>query len=468
MASAAIHNRDAMRRYMRLITLGGALAMVFVTCTMSPVTTDFLKELGATEFHFGLLSGIPLLMVALQFVGAYISGQLHRRKSWFIVMLVSGRFLYLPAAYLPLLFPELDANATIYLFIACVAACTGLAHFATPLWLSWMGDLIPARILNRYWAERHRVLQGVWTLSFLGVAAFSYYSSAMSAQVMFRILATIGAITGIVDIILFVWVHEPQNMQTGNRRMLDLLTEPLRHKEYRTLVVFNCLFSAAAMFAAAFMQIYVLKILGVPRWQTILIWSAVGLGSAFIARTWGRLADRHGHRPILVTCVAGKPLAALVFLLITPRMAFPVLTAFFLFDSMLNAGYFIGVNGYKLKMAPRENRSMFIAATMALAGMAGGLSAIAAGALLRVTSGMAIEFAGRTWINYHLIFLISFIMRVACIPVAIAIREPNSSSSAVVLAHLRGLWPLRTLMLPFALYRSNQERKQTPDQQPGH
>ena len=42
---------------------------------------------------------------------------------------------------------------------------------------------------------------------------------------------------------------------------------------------------------------------------------------------------------------------------------------------MLNAGYFIAMNGYRLKMAPRENRPMFIAATLAFSGIAGGLAA---------------------------------------------------------------------------------------------
>lgn len=442
--------------YMRLITAGGCLAMVFVACVNSPIATDFLRELGATEFQFGLLGGIPMILLFLQFVGGYISGRVPRRKPLFMIMLIAGRLLYLPAAFLPLFLTNISGQALVYIFIFCAAMCGAMNNFATPLWFSWMGDLIPRRILNRYWAERHRALQWVWTMAYLAVAGYTFLGvGKLSPRTTFPLLATIGVVAGVVDIILFTWVKEPPNHHTGQRRMLELLTEPLRNREFRTMVFFHCYFSASTILAASFMQIYALRVLGLPVWQATMIWCMVGLGSVFIARMWGRLADRFGHRPILLMCVAFKPMLALVFLLVTQRTALPVLAFCFFFDSMANAGYFIAVNGYKLKMAPRENRSMYIAATMALSGIAAGMASIAGGALLKSLDGFSMDFGGRTWINYHVIFLISFILRLTCIPLATRIRETNSASTAAVLAHMRGQWPLRMFLYPVGLYRSH-------------
>ncbi|MBT3295003.1 MAG: hypothetical protein HN919_12420 [Verrucomicrobia bacterium] len=49
--------------------------------------------------------------------------------------------------------------------------------------------------------------------------------------------------------------------------------------------------------------------------------------------------------------------------------------------------------------------------------------------------------------------LVGLWYRLACIPMAIAIREPASSSAVTVLAHVRGIWPMRMLMFPLGLRR---------------
>ena len=121
---------------------------------------------------------------------------------------------------------------------------------------------------------------------------------------------------------------------------------------------------------------------------------------------------------------------------------------------MLNAGMSVATNGYMLKLAPRENRSMFVAAISGLAGVCGGVAALAAGWFLQWTAGFAWEGFGRTWNNYQLLFAISIVLRVACIPLGRRVREPKSLGTAKLLTELTGVWPLRILLFPVGLYRS--------------
>jgi predicted MFS family arabinose efflux permease len=260
-------------------------------------------------------------------------------------------------------------------------------------------------------------------------------------------------VAGVIDIVLFTWVHEPPNELVRNTHPLDTFLEPLRHREFRTFVLFSCMFSASAMLAASFMQIFVLGELGVPRWQVNLIWCMQGVGGVTVARMWGRLADRHGQRPVLLICIIFKPLVCIAFFLATPGNAFVMLLIVLLFDSMLNAGYVLAANGYQMRMAPKRNRSMFVAATMALAGVAGGIGSIVGGLFLKNTQAFHLHLAGRDWNHYHLLFLLSFVMRALCIPLAAAIKEPDSSATAHVVSYLRGLWPMRMLLFPVGLYK---------------
>lgn len=444
---------STLNRSLRLITVGGCLAMVYSTGVASPVTTQFFRAVGATEVHFGLLAGLPMVALAAQFPGAYLANCVRRRKPWFLSLAILSRVLYLAVAFLPLFLWPGSGPAVVLPLVVLVAVSGVLANLTVPLWFTWIGDLVPRRVLSRYWGVRQRYMTLVWTACFVCVAAFTYRARGMSAIQAFPIIVTVACLAGVVDICLFGWVREPENVATPRRRALDVLLEPLRHSEYRTLIVFGCAFSASAVFGAAFMQLYVLEVLALPVWKTTLIWCTYGLGSALVSPAWGRIVDQHGHRPVLLLCVVFKPLVCLVFLLVTARTAFLVLSVCFFLDSMLNGGYAIAVNGYMLTMAPREGRSMFVAAIAALSGIAGGCGAMLAGWFMRSTQDFSLLFWGREWTNYHLLFGLSFVARALCIRLAAAVREPASAPPAVVLCYLRGTWPFRMLLFPVGLYR---------------
>jgi MFS family permease len=177
------------------------------------------------------------------------------------------------------------------------------------------------------------------------------------------------------------------------------------------------------------------------------------LGNAVAAPVWGKIADRHGHRPVMRLCAWMKPAICLVFLLVTPATAVLVLSVSFFLDGILNSGMEISVNGFMLKLAPRENRSMFIAAICALSGVASGLGAVLGGIFLEATQSFSFAFLGRTWNHYHLIFLLSFLLRIPAIRMAGMVREPASGRSTVVLSELMSLWPMKALTFPVGLYR---------------
>ncbi len=438
-------------RYLRNITFAGSLCMVYVGCVASPVATEFFRGLGATELHFGLLGGLPMIMLLMQFVGAWWTNHMRRRKAWFVPLVIGARLLWLGVALLP--FVAGGGTPTVLAaMIGLIALSGAIGNLTVPMWFSWMGDLIPRRILNRYWGGRQRATTLTLTLTALAITTFTFYVRDFPVGPLYVALVCIGCTAGTIDILIFLRVREPPNLRTTDHPW-ETFCAPLREPNYRTLVVFLCTHAAACMPAAVFMLVYTLDVLQVPLWQTALVWCLPGLGAAVVAPAWGRLAERFGHRPILRLCSAFKPGIAVVFLLVTPEYAFWVLAPTLFFDSMLNAGYEIASNGYMLKLAPRRNRSMFIAAITSLSGLAGGLAAIAAGGLLKATSGMVVPLAGREWNHYQLIFALSLVLRVMCVPLAGRIREPTSARSRVVANAILETWPFRFFSFPVGLYR---------------
>lgn len=427
-----------LRRSLVLITLGGSLCMVYMTGVASPAQTEFFRHLGATKIHFGLLGGIPPMMMFMQFVGAWLAARVVRRKPIFITALILSRLVHIPVAFVPLLLPELSVQARFTLIILLTTIGAALTDVGTPMWFSWMADLIPGPIFNRYWGIRHAWTQTTWTVSYLGVALITRLMD-FPILVTYPILVVGGVAAGIADILLFVRVAEPAN--PGRQKpMLAGLLEPLRHPEYRTFIGFSCFKNFSIMFAASFMRLYALESLEVTVAQATVLWCLYGVGGAMVARRWGRIADRHGHRPILIICTYMKPFIVTVFFLVTPGTVLWILPAAFVIDSATNAGSYVAGNGYMLQMAPAENRSMFVAVIHALTAFFAGLGSMAAGYFLEGISGVEVVALGKTLTPYHFLFLVSFFMRFVCAGFSHRIRQSKSSPPGQVLDDFMDLW----------------------------
>lgn len=424
--------------------------MVYVAAVNSPVFTAFVRDLGATEFHIGLIGGLPLAMLLFQFVGALLANRLVRRKPVFLVLIIIGRMVYLPIALLPILMPE--SSHLITLVIVMVAVSAALSNVIGPAWFSWMADIIPKQILNRYWAGRHMVMQLTWLFVTVAVALFVWFSG-LDVRISFLILASVGVAAGVMDILLFIWVHEPPNAVVKGEPIISILTAPLKDPDFRTFIYFQCAWAFCGMFGASFMMLYALEGLQLGEGRTTLVWCCPVM-NALMAPYWGRLADRHGHRSILAICTTMKPVIVAVFALVTPQSAFWVLALVLFFDSIWNAGLFVSTNGYMLKMSPQRNRSVFVASITGLSGIFGGLGAICGGAFLRSTEGFNMEFAGREWNNFQLLFALDFILRVACAFLVYHVKEAESSDHDVVLNEVRGQWPMRFILFPVGFYRN--------------
>ncbi len=442
----------SLRHALRTVVIGGCLAMVYTVGIGSPATTEFFRSVGANEFHFGLITGIPLVMLLMQFAGAAVLNRVARRKPVFVVCLVLCRLLYLAVAALPLLLRTRSPGTVVPVILVLLAISAATHNFAVPFWYSWMADLIPGRVRNRVWGWRQRAMHIAWSVANLAVTFF-LYRTTWPATVTFPILTVLAVAAGIADVLLFLGVPEPPNPIMQERQVWTDLRAPLADPGYRRFVLFSCVWSFATMTAAAFMQLYVLKVLNLSPWKTSLIWCAQGLGMALASGMWGRLTDRYGHRPVLIVCVALKPAIVVVFMLLTPTNVIWLLPLAFLPDGMLNAGYGLASNGYMLAISPRRNRSMFIAAITGLAGVCGGLAAMLTGALLARTAAWGGVVFGRAWNHYHVAFALSLAMRLACLGLARAVREPKAVRSRQLLVAMLDEWPFAALRFPVGLYR---------------
>ena len=441
--------------------------MGFMIPVQGAVAVDFFRYHGFREKHIGILKAIPMFMFALQFVGALWNNHLHRRKAAFMALLISGRLAFLGVLVLPLFVPGRQSAWLSWGMLGVVAVSAGLRMLGPPLWFPWMSDLIPHQILGRYWGRRQRwmlltqVGVRVVLIVFTSVCEFMQVSPA----VVFAVILPVAVASGVADILLFIRVPEPPHLNAPHRSAWSLLIEPLRSHQCRRFLLWNCTYMAAVMLAASFIHYYMLEFLGLSVWKVVLVFSVAGLGMAASADFWGRLLDRHGHRPVIIICSSLKPVIPLVFMLVTPATAVFVLPMFILFDSCLNAGNDIAKQGVMMKLGPRENRSMFIAAMMSFPALAAGGASLLGGAFLDTCREVQFPCCGRTWTAFHLLFLISSVLRMLSAVLARGLHEPRSSRSGVLLWNILGSGVGRALAWPLnVFYRgSDEDDTDTPE-----
>ncbi len=439
----------------RAIIVAGCMAMIYTQLTMSPATIEFARSLGATGWHIGILGAIPTLMLFMQFVAAVLANHLqYRRWTWFSFTILQ-RLMLIPIAAGPWLFPNLTDQTWLWGLIILTAINHALIHFTTPLWLSWMGDYLPHEGLNRYWGIRQLWMYWSGVLSLLGGAIF-LAESGLGIQQGFATLIYLGGIFGIIDILIFLKVDEPPVTKMKEPKLKEVLLTPFKDQNFRSFISFTCFWHFAAMLGAPFISYYLLDYIGMDVFRLLLLWTCAWLGGAFFSKRLGQMAEHFGNRPMLILCTAFKStnMVGLFFLPRDPTIAFWIMVPIFILDSLLNAGIAIANNGFMLKNSPAENRTMYIAAGTAVAGLVGGFTSIVTGAFLVFSSGWSMTLGEVEFNNFHIVFATSFIMRLAAAVFARTIREPESHWTAQVVVQMVGVTPFRILRFPVGLYRS--------------
>jgi hypothetical protein len=428
--------------------------MAYTQLTLSAAAIDFTRQLGGNGLHVGVLNALPTGMLFIQFLAALLANHLQYRRPVWMTLSIIQRLMYVPVLAGPWIWPQVPDSTWLWIYISSVAVEQGLQHFGSPLWLSWMGDYLPHRGLNEYWGVRHLWMQWSAAASLCG-AALLLHETGMGIRVGFPLLVMFGSVLGVIDILLFLRVEEPRVTPMPNPNLKKVLLAPFKHAGFRSFIGFMCAFQFAAMLGATFISLYLLQHVGMTLFQVLMLWTFSWIGGAVTSRQLGIWAERWGNKPVLVLCTAFKSVL-MISLLTIPEdvtLAFWLLVPVFMFDAALNAGFTIAQNGFLLKNSPAENRTMYIAAGTALAGMVGGATSVFAGIVLSSLGDWRLDLHGYDFTGFHLMFVISIGLRLASLLLVAKIQEPHVYETMQVVTQLVGVTPLRLLRYPVGLYR---------------
>lgn len=359
------------------VNLAGALGMVFCTYAApgSILLTLFLQDwLHADKWQIGLVMTLTYLGPTFEPLGALLAEWLGRRKLLFILGFLGNRLPFVGLAFIPFLDPTTNRDLSIVLILAMVAWTRVFAHLGNPAWWSWMADLIPPSRRGRFFAGRSQATSAVAAVSFIVAMLLLHYCGGLHNRALVSALFAVGCFFGVVDILLYFRVPEP-NMRAYRGQAptapptLTSFLKPFRLPAYRRLILGVGLWAFSVNLVLPFVPVYQFgEVLGPCRlglglsWKFLAVLNVAGSVAAMLSsRWWGRFSERLGPRALLLLA-SGHLFVNLSYLFIPPGRFLGPLVLVAMISGALTAAWAVAVNQLLLALAPRAHRGIFVSA----------------------------------------------------------------------------------------------------------
>ncbi|HPI33664.1 MAG TPA: MFS transporter, partial [candidate division Zixibacteria bacterium] len=432
------------RAALTLISVEGALATVFTVLTGGAFLTGLALLWGANDFEIGLLTAAPFLAPIAQLASAYLIDRTGARKRITVRYSVIARqswWLIVPVALLPIGFK-------LEILIAVVIVCAVAINIATVGWMSWVADLVPERIRGRFFGTRNVAISLATLLAtMIGGIIVDYFRHRGREPVGFAVIIAAAAAFAAAAAVLLN--RTPDRPSRGARIGWDRLVEPLRNPTFRHLLVVFSAWNCAIGIAAPFFAPHMLTNLGMSFTLVAAYSSAAAVIGMFMNRPWGALIDRFGCKPVIAFTALGIGFIPLVWLFPTAGHL-GILIPEVIFSAILWTGFNLAAFNIPIANSPSGRRNAYLALFSMVTGIAFFAASLLGGYLAERWSGMTWQIGGRTFVNYHLLFAISAVLRFGSGLYALTFHEPAEKRLPVMIQFmgysvLRAVWTGRHL-----------------------
>jgi len=398
-----------LRRALLLIALAwGVFGSMWANTVSGAPFAAYARKLGATTLVYGLMASLPFLGTLAQIPGAYIVERTRRRKPLFVWSCLIARASWLVAAALPWLFA--DAGPRVVGLMAVVFLSAALGNLGSPGWLSWFGDVVPARTRGKYIGVRARLAT---LMGMIAALAAGYALDRSSAYWMYTVVLGVAALLGVSDTLLLFGVREPH--MTGSAdppRLMNIVLGPLRDEPFRRYLAYAASSALCQWIIAPFVWLFALEYLGLGKLTANLYLMVLPLAAMTVLfPLWGGLVDRYGCRPTLTLSWIGMSIFPVAWFFATP-VGNEWLAIVGVVTGAFSAGMQVAEFDLMFSMTPAEQRSAYLASVAVASGLAATVAPAVGGAVGQALRGLDVSLWGLQIGNLHVLLLLAVVLRV--------------------------------------------------------
>ncbi|MBI9097066.1 MAG: MFS transporter [Spirochaetaceae bacterium] len=400
----------ALNNSLKLSTVAGCgFTIWFSVASTQPIFNVFFTNiLGASSAQLGLLVGLIQMSAIFHLLAIYIYGILKERKKYFIIMHLFHRSFALVLSVVTYLVGKNGSSPfAIKVIITSVAVSWIFSNSSSSGWWSWMADLIPGKIRGSYYGRRSSIMQIVNILWFMTVSIILDTLTGINVFNIYSAIFLIGAVGGILDIFLFIFVPEPHQEKTENIT-INQFFEPLKNKNF----ILQAFAVGMGVFAinvfAPFTAPYITspKTIGAPNTWLGIMFVISQMMWILVVPFWGVIMDRFGRKPVVMMgCLIF--LGYLGYLVLTPANYVFVLPVIALLVGLCAPAFWEGINQLMLTLTPSKNRTAYVSWNFTIIGVVSSGGAYLGGAIKDRTEGVYIKILDNYSItNIHFILFI--------------------------------------------------------------
>lgn len=413
-----------------------SVPMLNLTQGNMPFAIGFaVMVLGWGDVGIGWLAAMPFLCLFIQPPLTYL---LQRHFSLYQIMVGGFVLNALPwtlIAFLPWWPVSRTALFAAIMFVSTLAnAVCGVA------WWASVSELVPLGIRGKFFGTRTMIFS-FWTLV-VTVAAGYFAGRAEDPVWAFGLVFSLAAASRLIGLYFLARMKFPASVMERQPQLSPWKTwaTVLRNGGFMRLVLFTGLFGLCLNLGMPFYSVYVLTALPLTLGDLTVLTTLATVGSLLSLKTWGRLSDRFGNKPVMLTSALAWLVAAAAAWLFAGPSRYAHLYASYFFTGFMMAGFQqVGQFNLMIKMVPATHRAHYISVYFSISNLLITLGPILGGLALRVVPENVGTWLGEPLRNYHVVIVGSLGMCVLCLHLLQAIAEPAVRPVRELVQVMRGM-----------------------------
>jgi len=375
-----------------------------------------------------VLGALPFAAQLIHLPAAFCTRRFGSRRTALWMVAIS-RQAVLPLVALP--FVPVAPAARQAIFLACAFLTSTLGVAGNNAWTAWMGELVPGAVRGRYFGRRTSVCAMAATCSALaaGLLLDAGRSGGKDGLALAG-LALAASLAGAITTVLLRRQHEPRSALPPEPPTLQEALTPVRDPRARPLLAFQLAWSAASGISIAFYPLHMIGHLQMGFAGVALYNAGIAAARMIASPLWGTVLDRSGARRVLILCAIGQGLSPFLWLFATPTRLWPLAIDAALCGTAI-AGLSLATFSLPIELSKPRERSFYVAAVAAAAGLGTSIASAGGGALVKVFPASAL-LGGLPLVAAQLLFLCGAVGRLSAVLLVLRVAERPAPAPALV------------------------------------
>ena len=407
--------------------------MLNLTLPNFPFVVAFaVKVLGWKAESVGWMAALPHICNFLQPLFLAVLARGFSNYQLLVLTFTLGALPWGLAGLLPMMGTLAGTMFVVMLIIGTVAS-----SIASVAWSASISEIVPERVSGRYFARRNLIFGG-WTL--LAVMVAGHIADWKGSSL--RVFAAIFCVAGLSRLLGLFFLTRmkfpPVVMQRHARGVVfaDLLAV-LRDPNYRRLCIFVGLWGLLLNAAMPFYTMFLVSRMNLGLGTVVIMTTLSSLGGLVTLKSWGRLSDRFGNRPVLQVAALIWALAALMMWGVSrPGWMVHLFIGYFVVGAM-TSGFQLTQFNLMLRLAPPSLRAPYVAVFLALTSLLTAVGPILGGEFLKHMPAELGVLFHHSISSFHVLFVCAAFGCVLATNLIQRVREPAEQPLLNVLREMR-------------------------------